>query len=221
MEMLLMTITFLSVAVAVTTSMLAWRLARESRERSAARVAALASELITDAPRRDDAVDEDASTSWLHSSEAGLFAESNVDGSGRLVVPLVAGALVGLIGLGTVAAWRSGGGEGASGSRALELVALRHVSQNDGLNISGLVRNPSGNAPARNVMAVVFAFDRQNNFITSARAPLDFATLGAGEESPFVVTLGAATGVARYRVSFRHAEGSLLPHIDRREVVSR
>ncbi|MGE3844446.1 MAG: hypothetical protein AB7I50_23015 [Vicinamibacterales bacterium] len=213
-----MTITLVAVAVAVSTSVFAWRIARESRERSAARVAALASDLVTDDETRvESSEDEQAS----QHGGTGLFVESIGDESGRLAVPVIAGVLAGIIGLGTIAAWRSAASEAVPGTHTLELVALRHVAQGEGLDISGLVRNPSGNDPARNVVAVVFAFDKQNNFITSARAPLDFATLAAGDESPFVVTLGSAAGVARYRVSFRRAEGSLLPHVDRREVAFR
>ena len=40
--------------------------------------------------------------------------------------------------------------------------------------------------------------------------------LGAGDESPFVVSLDAPASVARYRVSFRTDDG-VLPHIDRRD----
>jgi hypothetical protein len=63
--------------------------------------------------------------------------------------------------------------------------------------------------------AVVFLFDQQGTFITSAKAPVDFIKLGAGDESPFVVSLDAPSNVARYRVSFRTDDG-IVPHIDRR-----
>ena len=61
----------------------------------------------------------------------------------------------------------------------------------------------------------MFLFDRTGTFVTSSRANVDFLKLGAGDESPFVVTLDAPPTVARYRVSFRTDEG-IVPHVDRR-----
>jgi len=65
---------------------------------------------------------------------------------------------------------------------------------------------------------VVFLFDQQGAFVTSAKIEVDFLKLGAGDESPFVVSLDAPTSVTRYRVSFRTDEG-VLPHIDRRGAI--
>lgn len=97
----------------------------------------------------------------------------------------------------------------------LELVSLTHQRQNDKLAVSGLVRNPVTGAPVERLSAVVFLFDRTGTFITSSRAHVDFLKLGAGDESPFVVSLAAPQTVARYRVSFRTDEG-IVPHVDRR-----
>jgi len=97
----------------------------------------------------------------------------------------------------------------------LELVSLRHDRQNTKLAVSGLVRNPVTGRPVERVSAVVFLFDQQGTFITSATAPVDFIKLGVGDESPFVVAVDAPATVARYRVSFRTDEG-VVPHIDRR-----
>jgi hypothetical protein len=44
---------------------------------------------------------------------------------------------------------------------------------------------------------------------------VDFKRLGAGDESPFVVTMDAPSNVARYRVSFRNESG-IVAHVDRR-----
>lgn len=97
----------------------------------------------------------------------------------------------------------------------LELVSLRHDRKSDQLAVSGLVRNPAAAQPVERLSAVVFLFDRQGTFVTSAKANVDFLKLGAGDESPFVVSLAAPASVARYRVSFRTDEGGV-PHIDRR-----
>jgi hypothetical protein len=97
----------------------------------------------------------------------------------------------------------------------LELVSLSHARQNTRLAVSGLVRNPVAGKPVEKLSAVVFLFDRAGTFVTSSRAHVDFLKLGAGDESPFVVSIDAPASVARYRVSFRTDDG-VVPHIDRR-----
>jgi hypothetical protein len=97
----------------------------------------------------------------------------------------------------------------------LELMSLSHARQNEKLAVSGLVRNPVAGAPVERLSAVVFLFDRSGTFVTSSKANVDFLKLGAGDESPFVVSLDAPPTVARYRVSFRTDDG-VVPHVDRR-----
>ena len=79
------------------------------------------------------------------------------------------------------------------------------------------MRNPRGAATLERVTAVVFFFDGAGAFLSSARAPLDFPRLAGGEESAFQVSAPTPPGVRRYRVSFRLAEGGIVPHVDRRE----
>ena len=98
----------------------------------------------------------------------------------------------------------------------LELLALNHTQQPSGLTISGTVYNPRGGAPVSQVFAAVVLFGPDGNFLTSARAPLDFTTLRPGEESPFVIAVPVAAAVARYRVGFRSADGAVIAHVDRR-----
>ena len=102
-----------------------------------------------------------------------------------------------------------------SDAAPLELVSLRHERQGSALAITGLVRNPAAGVVVDQLAAVVFLFDQQGNFVTSARADADFKKLSAGDETPFTVKLGAPTSVARYRVSFRN-EAGVVPHVDRR-----
>ena len=116
--------------------------------------------------------------------------------------------------------WMMSGPEGTSAAAIgpnspLELVSLTSARQDDKLAVSGLVRNPVNGAPVEKLSAVVFLFDRMGTFITSSRANVDFLKLGAGDESPFVVTLDAPATVARYRVSFRTDDG-IVPHVDKR-----
>lgn len=119
--------------------------------------------------------------------------------------------------------WMMSGPEGTSAAAVgpnspLELVSLSSSRQDAKLAVSGLVRNPVNGAPVERLSAVVFLFDRTGTFVTSARANVDFLKLGAGDESPFVVTLDAPSTVARYRVSFRTDDG-IVPHVDRRDSV--
>jgi hypothetical protein len=66
------------------------------------------------------------------------------------------------------------------------------------------------------VFASAILFGPDGNFLTSARAPLDFTTLRPGDESPFVIPVPVTGSVARYRIGFRAADGSVIAHIDRR-----
>ena len=97
----------------------------------------------------------------------------------------------------------------------LELLSLRHERQGVNLSVAGLVRNPPAGGVLERVTAVVFLFDQQGSFVTSAKAPIDFLKLNVGDESPFVVKVAAPPTVARYRVSFRTEDGTLA-HVDRR-----
>jgi hypothetical protein len=104
---------------------------------------------------------------------------------------------------------------GAAAPAPLELVSLRHERKGGRLAVSGLVRNPSSGSQVGKLTAVVFLFDQQGGFISSAKSDIDFVTLSPGDESPFVIAVDAPGTVARYRVSFRTDSG-VVPHVDRR-----
>lgn len=158
--------------------------------------------------------------SFSHASGfLGAASEPQAESGGRQRSLAVAAAVlcVGLLG-GLV--WMMAGPRGTSAAAVgpnspLELVSLRHERQDEKLAVSGLVRNPAAGKVVERLSAVVFLFDRQGAFVTSAKADVDFLKLGAGDESPFVVSIAAPATVARYRVSFRTDEG-VVPHIDRR-----
>ncbi|HEX6322589.1 MAG TPA: hypothetical protein VFZ36_02600 [Vicinamibacterales bacterium] len=102
-------------------------------------------------------------------------------------------------------------------ARPLGLVSLRHEQAADGsLVISGVVRNPPDSIGREKLFAAASLIDAGGALVATARAPLDFTTLAPGDESPFVVRIAAAEGVARYRIGFRDAEGAAVPHVDRR-----
>jgi hypothetical protein len=284
MDVLLLAITGISFAVALVMSVAAWRVSREQRARSAARVAALAaaaqgsdnpahpqiraarvaaseSVALADdtalpfeqprlavghtrpwarpsvATRRDErppaahdvfpteAPPTEPATRIRHDVESShAFLESAVPRAGaptqrRLAI---AAGLVLAVALGgayfTIYGNASASpGVAAAGQTAapLELVSLRHERRGGQLAITGLVRNPRSGTAVEQLVAVVFLFDQQGGFLTSARAGVDFRTLGAGDESPFVIALDAPLKVARYRVSFRTDRG-VVPHVDRR-----
>jgi len=144
-------------------------------------------------------------------------APERAGGGQRSLAIAAAVLLVGLLGgLGWMMAGPRGTSAVAAGPNSpLELVSLRHERLNEKLAVSGLVRNPSAGQRVERLSAVVFLFDRQGAFVTSAKADVDFLNIAAGDESPFVVSLDAPATVARYRVSFR-TDAGVVPHIDRR-----
>jgi hypothetical protein len=94
---------------------------------------------------------------------------------------------------------------------------LRHEQSADGtLVISGIVRNPAEATARQKLFAAASLVDSSGALVATARAPLDFTILGPGEESPFVVRVSGASGVARYRIGFRDADGASVAHLDRR-----
>lgn len=98
----------------------------------------------------------------------------------------------------------------------LELRALRHTEEAQSFVVSGIVHNPRSSAPLTAVVATAFAFGSDGGFLSSGRAPVDFTTLGPGDESPFVVTVPVTGRVARYRIGFRTEDGRVISHVDKR-----
>ena len=213
-----------SIAIAI-----AWRVVREDRRRSDARVAALAADLNgPDLELRPAFASAGVRTDFFR-HEAGR------DGS-RLTIVLAVGVLAVATALGViVAASRSArldaGGTGvalnrdatpvpltpaAADAAPLELVALGHDRDADRITVRGSLRNPTGGAALDHLDVVVFLFGRDGGFLGSGRAGLESPALGPGRESPFLVTVTGAADVGRYRVSFRNRD-RIVPHVDRRE----
>jgi len=214
MDLLLITLTVISLAAALGFAVVTWRLFYEERRRSAARVAALSQAIDAQTP---GVPTPPVAVSSMFTTQSGASV------AGR---PLIKAAVVGVMAIAIVVYAAMSGREPTTGSTAraslpshaqapLELLSMRHTRNGGSLTITGLVRNPADGSEARRVAAVVFVFDRAGSFVTSGRAPLDFAVLEPGGESPFVVTVPDAGDVARYRVSFRTDEG-VVRHVDRR-----
>jgi hypothetical protein len=105
----------------------------------------------------------------------------------------------------------------AASAAPLELVALEQTREGQTLTIHGVVRNPPAGVMIDRLAVVVAFFDVSGQQLATVRAPLDFRTLAPGDESPFQVTTSVPVGVTRYRVSFRRDEGTIVPHVDRRQ----
>jgi hypothetical protein len=209
MDLLLLVLTVVAFVAAGGFAIVAWRLVREDRQRSAARVAALGAAIDAEVP--PDAPPVAVASMFTMQPGASL--------QGR---PLVKAAVVGVMAIVLVVAAAMGNRAPATPSNAaargqapLELMSMRHAREGTTLTVTGFVRNPAGGAEARRIVAVVFAFDRAGGFTASGRAPLDFAVLEPGDESPFVVTIPNVSDVAKYRVSFRTEHG-MMRHVDRR-----
>lgn len=267
MDILLLGITVVSLIVALVMSVTAWRLMREEKSRSAARVAALS--LAAEEPKASEPLPSSsqqppspqlptAVSEWKPKAPwspppavavktappelplndvrlqpdrvavpqtthaAGFLgaAEMTRNDGGRQKGLAFAAVVLFLVLSGGLL-WMMSDARGTTAvamgpNSPLELVSLTHQRQNDKLAVSGLVRNPATGTPVERLSAVVFLFDRTGTFVTSSRANVDFLKLGAGDESPFVVSLDAPPTVARYRVSFRTEEG-VVPHVDKRE----
>jgi hypothetical protein len=168
---------------------------------------------------------------------ADLFASTQRPASGRRLafVAVLAAAVAGVL---FVAGLLRGGESTAAPARAvqpsagdnrtaapsqsapLELVALGHERDGDRLIVRGVIRTASAGQAFEQVTAVVFAFNADGGFVTSARAALDAGSLRSAGETTFVVTVPDAASAGRYRVSFRSGD-RIVPHIDRREPITR
>lgn len=220
MDLLLLVVALGALTAAAVFGTVAWRATEEQRRRSAARVAALASSI-----GNQDGAEEPLAPVAV-SSIFTVPADGRVRG-----VPLVKAGIVGGLGVALIVfvtmttsgnrdeagteATVEGAAADTTGGVPLELMSMRHGIEGTTLTVSGLVRNPRTGAQVARIAAVVFAFDRAGEFISSGRAPLDFTTLQPGDESPFVVVLPNVENVGRYRVSFR-TEAGTVGHVDRR-----
>jgi hypothetical protein len=221
--MFLLVLSVISLCAAAVVAVLAWSIVRDDRQRSAARVAALAS----------TALDESATVVAIQGPPEGgdqgdrtpsvIAATRPAAVQGHPLVKVAVGIAMSLALIVFIAMSGDRHQDGASApttvavtqqDSALELLSMRHEREGDNLSVTGLVRNPGAGA-ARGIIAVVFAFDHAGNFVASGRAPLDFVTLAPGDESPFRVTIPHVSDVGRYRVSFR-TESGVVRHVDRR-----
>lgn len=217
--------TIIATAVATVASGAAWHLWREARLRASARTRALGAAIDGSLQAPDAPITAATPLELAPLVEAEerqpLFASA--DAGGRAVRRLVPAVGVGALLVSSVVAALifAGGGRGSAAALTpapVDLLSMRHVVERADFVVRGLVRNPSGARARDGIVAVVSVFDERGRFLASARAPLDFTKLGSGEESPFEVRIPKPAGIGRYRLGFRLADGSVLPHVDLREV---
>jgi hypothetical protein len=134
----------------------------------------------------------------------------------------IAVAMFAVVALG-VAGFRAMGPSAAStdvviaAPQPLELLTLAHAREGDVLVVSGRVQNPRAGVTQSRVVVTAALVDAKGSMLGDGRAPLDIARLEPGDESPFAIRIAAPATVARYRVSFRSADGRPLAHVDRRD----
>jgi hypothetical protein len=217
----LITITLLSVTLAVAMTAYAFRLAREARRRSEARVEALAADI------HQVSGEERASPVTVN----GLFtAEMRRDSSPSFRALAIGAVIVGA----TLAAMIAGAGRSRQqvGERPspspvesrvpaapapLELTHLEHDAERDALVIRGTVVDKNDPPSNTSLTAAVFALDGNGAVVGTGSAPLEIASTSApgGVESSFVVKIAGARDIRRYRVSFRSGDRTVA-HVDRR-----
>jgi hypothetical protein len=245
MDTVLLIITLISAATAIVAMASARRMRRAERERTEARVAALAHAADThggtdggwtsvagewqwtpDADGiRDSGLGISAATRVTHvepQMSGGLFGTvQREETSGSRLPMFAAAALIVMLGGALIFLNTSASNDHAATvaqvnhSEPLELVALGHARDISVLTITGTVRNPSRGVKVEGLTAVISLLDRTGALVSTKDVPLDYRALRPGEEAPFKVSIPDPGSIARYRVSFR-AGTDVVPHVDRR-----
>ena len=226
MDFALAAVTVISLTLAFAMGVVTWRLMREERRRSDARVAALMADL------RERGVDppEQAVTPVRNvappvdivEAATGLFTPMR--GSPALLRRLLATMAAAVVVVAVVSfAMLSGHSDDAATDPAagtpdpVELLSLAHARQGDYLAITGSLRNPSRGIAHGQLSVTAIVFDRDGNVVGTGQTPLPMAVLPPGGETPFSISLPDADQINRYRISFRQGQTSV-PHVDRRRL---
>ena len=208
MTMLLIILSLTSLAIAIVLAALLWRLVREERRRSDARVQLLME--LSSSPAGDATLDTrlfepaDERSPWVFRAAIGAA--------------FAAAAIVSFAGWSAFARPDAAPAAVADAVPPLELLTLGHEQEAGTLSVTGVVRNAPQGAPIANVTATLTLFDKDGRELANASTPLDFLMLGPGHESEFVIRVPQSGQAVRYRVGFRDAQGRALRHVDRRSV---
>ncbi len=214
MELALAVLAVVSLLMTLGMGTVTWRLLRDERQRSEARIAALVAALDGDraAPPLPAGLGppEDAGATGRPAQVAGLAAAAG------LVLAVVLVTVIGLREAGGEGS--ASGASGASGAPAaqaamppIELLALEHEPAGAMLAIRGSMR-VAGAAAAGPGAVLATALDAAGATVASRR--VDLPSLAPGAESRFTVEVPAAS-VTRYRISFLRGDVTV-PHVDLR-----
>jgi len=216
MDVLLIGIATLALILAIGMGVLLFKVLSDERQRSDARVAALAAAASTaDLPLASQADDLTLSDHAVSSTDLFVTAHEASPWPRRAAVAATLAVAVGIGGY-AITTWGARTPPAAAPAAPLELLTLKHTQEGNTLTVTGLVRNPRTGVPQAQVFATAVLFGSDGNFLTSGRAALDFTSLAPGDESPFVIAVPVTGTVARYRVGFRAPDGSVIAHVDRR-----
>ena len=232
-----------ALTVAIGMAVFAWRVLRGDRERTEARAAMLRQMAFEPEPALQERVFQAPTFATIEPAFSATMDREpaptrRLMAVGVVVVFMAIGAasVYGLYGPdtedggngaavtgndgGTVGDARVAGGSSKRSRRGevvpLELLSLSHRSESDDFVVAGLVQNPADGRLTSSVMAVVYVFNAKGEYFASGKAPLEFAPLAPGAESPFIVRLPKTSGVTRFRVGFRAQDGSVVAHVDHR-----
>src|SRR5258705_2856941 len=168
MDVVLLTLTTLSLAAAAGFGALSWRVGREERERARARIAALSAAMAPPSPE----------IPLLAGVAVGSVFDRTTEGlRGRPVIKLAAGAVMLLLIAGGVFVSSRLADSAPAAAKApspLELLSMRYQRQGTTLTVSGLVKNPAGGAAVNRVTAVGFRLYPKRRVGAQGPAPLEF-----------------------------------------------
>ena len=211
MQIALGTVTVMSLLMTLAMGVVTWRLVRDERRRSAARLAVLTSRLREQAGPGRPAM----SPLSEERERARPIERSEETGTMSWSWGLAGLAASGLVAIAVVALLPIGGAEKTTATPVpLELLALDHDRHDGELAITGTVRNPANGEPQPRLAVHATAFDDAGTVVATRRSLVSDGALAAGDESAFDVSLAAETAT-RYRISFMIDEGTV-PHLDRR-----
>ena len=228
MEITLIAVAMLSLFLAISMGVVAWRLVLEERRRSDARLAALAAELKRgeESSASEDAVPVipevpiDAGAADVPVAGGLFFSLPDSPSSGWTRMAALGGASIIVLAVVAAVFLFSASDDGDAAATAegirppLDLIALQHAEDGPFLDISGSVRNPEDGAAVERLSVVAMAFDEAGTLIATRRTPVEPPALSPGADSAFIVRLLAA-GISRYRISFL-LDDATIPHVDRR-----
>ena len=232
-------VTVVSLLMTIAMGIVTWRLVREERQRSAARLVALEAELtrrgivpdgvLVAAPERPNAPpvvrasapsateperpESDQTTVTASELFAPHPAPSSYPQRRATALGLAAAVLAISVSLAIFA------GSGAEGPRAavttpvpVELVTLTHAQHDGVLAISGTVRNPLHAKDERRLSVLAIALDDGGAPVATGRGPVDASLLAAGDQTSFSLSI-PTDHASRYRIRFL-VDDRPVPHLD-------